>query len=296
MLNGPVLTSDGLNKGPDYLLRADGEEALLVRPTSGEGGCARNTGEDGPANALVPLLQLSRLEPAQELLGRHSMEGRLILRARESREAKCAALANRETGMNSKASRIRSLLRLSSGRTPELVGRRLKRGEDSLPRRTRTARGVDSTLAAEDDHRTRRLGVVANAEENRNASMRGARGGRAKAGRHAGNKKAIWLKQAAQGAKEVTALVRGDGVEHMHCEDAVKAILRSSRQSTDACAKVRIRSKGAQEMDVPMRRARGRDREASATKGPRDVGSNKALNRVDCDTEAVVDLALSHGD
>jgi hypothetical protein len=82
----------------------------------------------------------------------------------------------------------------------------------------------------------------------------------------------------------------------MHCEDAVKAILRSSRQSTDACAEVWIRSKGAQEMDVLIRCARGRDREASAAKGLRDVGRNKALNRVDCDTEAVVDLALGYGD
>jgi hypothetical protein len=174
MLNGPVLTSNSLNKGLDYLLRANSEEALLVRLTSGEGGCARNTGKDGLANALVLLLQLSRLELAQELLGRHSIEGCLILRARESREAKCAALANRETEMNSKASRICSLLHLSSGRTLELVRQRLKRGKDNLPQRTRTARGVNSTLAAEDDYRTRRLSVVANAEENRNASIRGA--------------------------------------------------------------------------------------------------------------------------
>jgi hypothetical protein len=92
MLNGSVLTSNSLNKGLDYLLRANSEEALLVRLTSGEGGCARNTGKDGLANALVLLLQLSRLELAQELLERHSIESCLILRARESREAKCAAL------------------------------------------------------------------------------------------------------------------------------------------------------------------------------------------------------------
>jgi hypothetical protein len=128
MLNGFVLTSNSL----DYLLRANSEEALLVRLTSGEGRCAQNTGKDGLANALILLLQLSRLELAQELLERHSIESCLILRARESREAKYAALTNRETEINSKASCICSFLRLFSERTLELVRQRLKQGEDNL--------------------------------------------------------------------------------------------------------------------------------------------------------------------
>jgi hypothetical protein len=56
MLNSSVLTSNSLNKGLDYLLRANSEEALLVRLTSREGRCARNIGKDGLANALILLL------------------------------------------------------------------------------------------------------------------------------------------------------------------------------------------------------------------------------------------------
>jgi hypothetical protein len=95
-------------------LRTFDEEALLLSD-------GLITSEGGPANALVTLLQRSGLELTQEHLGRHSVKGRLILRAREIREAKYVALANRETGINSKASRSSSLARLLSGGSLELI-------------------------------------------------------------------------------------------------------------------------------------------------------------------------------